>query len=217
MSQIQKEHTLAVTGVSLLSLLTLIISSTTDQSWPPSFSNLLADTSTPQARLFFTFGFLAGICLLQSWVLYLPPHNSCEAFRHIAFCIGIIMVSTIPTSTNKFHNFQSDDVWEFTLHMTGIVLAFVIHPIYELLGATDIRCTLNKYRTDRGKGRIRFCLSFTSLLLSFIFIVLLIIQGLNYEMGMYVTSFIVEIVLIIVLLVDAWFIVLNEEELRREY
>lgn len=216
----KRQQMLAVVGISLISiafLLTLIISSTQPGlSWPPTFSNLLADTTTPQARLFFTLGFLAGICLLQSWILFLPPQGKCEAFRHFAFCVGLVIISTIPTSTNRFRNFQSDDIWEFTLHMIGVVLTFVIHPVYELLGTTEYGCSVNKYRTDRGKGRIRFWFSFTSLILTFMFVVLMIAQGVAYQDGMHATLFSIECVLITLLLADAWFIVLNERELRRD-
>ena len=217
----RKEHILGVTSLSLISLgfsLSLIITATQDISIPLTFSNLLVDPTSPQAILVYSFGILSGTSLLHSWLLYLPPYSNYEAFRHISFCTGMVIISTIHTTNASFKDFTSNDAWLFSIHMTGVLILFLVHPIYELLGASDyvwLEDKVNLYDIKKGKGRIRYILALSCIILMLCFWPIIIIQSMHSFHSLIPLSFVIECVMIALLLVDVWFIVMNENSIAR--
>jgi len=217
----RKEYILGVTSLSLISIgfsLSLIITATQGISVPLTFSNLLVDPTSPQAILVYSFGVLSATCLIHSWLLYLPPHSNYEAFRHITFCTGMMIISTIHTSNASFKDFTSTDAWLFSIHMSGVLILFLVHPIYELLGASDyvwLEDKINLYDIKKGKGRIRYILALCNVLLLPCFAAVMIKEYLHPYHSLIPLSFSIECVMIALLLLDVWFIVMNENSIAR--
>lgn len=196
-------------SISLAFAGSLIISAFTLQEWPASFSALLKDPSSPQSKLFFTLGLTSGVCFLQSWILYREPKGVLELFRHFSFCLGIIILATIPAPGDNFLDFGTNEKIIFVMHTIGAILGLMVHPMFELLGIFEFE-SVNSYDTNTQLGKFRFWFAIISIVLIILFVVLLWLYAAGRNTG--IASFVAENLLLVMLLVNAWVVTLTHDE-----
>lgn len=110
-------------------------------SFPQTVSESVSDSDSPQGRLFFAFGLIAGICIFLSWYpfmlrnVYTGDDKACchtywIGIRQFVPSLGLLLLICVPTVPSyKAHDI---DYFSVAFHLMGAGMMFIGYLLCEL-------------------------------------------------------------------------------------